>query len=230
MKLIELPWDSSHFGIKAAKLDPTDDLKIYRGNSLTDFDYIRARVPTTDTAIVTQLQELGFRIYDTLVYMELKLSEMNGKKRDEKTLCRWSTHYKDVEQMRQIARSSFTFDHHHQDPRFSKEKVDEMHALWVDKCIREDYEIDVAERDGKVAGFIATKKGYIELIAVDETFRGLGIAEDLTRFALTRAAFDIDKATVETQVANVPAVRLYEKLGFRLAKSAYTLHFWGKTA
>ena len=232
MKLVELPWDSMFWSIRAARLEPpiTFD-EAAKLNFKLDYDFVRTRIPTTDTKQIWILQEdMGFRIFDPLVYMELKLAEMRLKEPDPTTRCRW--HEKeDVPQIRKIASTSFTFDHHHQDDHFEKAKVDEMHALWVDKCIADGYEVDVAQRDGQVVGFLAStdKDGscYIKLIAVDEKFRGLGMAEDLLRFTLTRVAFGVKTATVETEVANVPAVRLYEKIGFRVVSSAYTLHRWG---
>jgi dTDP-4-amino-4,6-dideoxy-D-galactose acyltransferase len=231
MKLQELVWDSTHYGIKMARLD-FSELKSWEQLDADEFDFIRARVISSDIYLLKYLQDIGFRIFDTLVRLDLRLSDLNGKSIPMRsTFCRWYDE-KDIPEMRRIAASSFTYDHHHQDKRFKKEKVDEMHSLWVDKCIRDGYEIDVAEKDEQVAGFMTTTKKdgscYIELIAVDEKFRGQGIAESLLRFSLTRAAFDVERATVETQLANVAAIRLYEKVGFKVAESFYTLHRWAK--
>ena len=64
----------------------------------------------------------------------------------------------------------------------------------------------------------------IDLIAVDEKFRNQGVAEAMIHHLFQTAKNSVQTILVGTQVANIPSVRLYEKLGFRLIASQYVLH------
>ncbi|KAJ4291516.1 N-alpha-acetyltransferase 30 [Collariella sp. IMI 366227] len=60
-----------------------------------------------------------------------------------------------------------------------------------------------------------TIRGYIAMLAVASTHRGHGIATRLVRMAIdAMAARGADEIVLETEETNVPAMRLYERLGF----------------
>ncbi|MBP1741959.1 MAG: hypothetical protein H6Q48_4252, partial [Deltaproteobacteria bacterium] len=86
----------------------------------------------------------------------------------------------------------------------------------------------VAIKDSSPAGFLqllySGKDLVIDLIAVEEKFRRMGIARAMIHFAET-ALRGFEEIAVGTQIANVPSIRLYEKLGFRVASSVYTFHY-----
>ncbi len=63
----------------------------------------------------------------------------------------------------------------------------------------------------------------IDLIAVDESMRGRGVAGAMIGFA-ARAFPDAGRVRVGTQAANVPSLRLYERLGFRTVATQYVVH------
>ncbi len=90
----------------------------------------------------------------------------------------------------------------------------------------------VAEIDGKVVGYVMSrvefgapyvaegsivKKGHIVSIAVLEGYRRRGIGRKLMENALRslREIYECKEAYLEVRVSNLPAIRLYEKLGFR---------------
>ena len=86
---------------------------------------------------------------------------------------------------------------------------------------------------GKIVGFAllalpAANEVVIDLIAVEEGCRRRGIAADMIHFV--ESEFASSRIAVGTQVANLPSVRLYEKLGFRLAHAQYVFHFHNPAA
>lgn len=75
------------------------------------------------------------------------------------------------------------------------------------------------ETDEKIAGFIVfwvlMDECQIQNLAIDIPFRGLGLAQRMIREAV-RAALKVDcnRAVLEVRKSNLPAIQLYQKLGF----------------
>ncbi|MBI4974972.1 MAG: GNAT family N-acetyltransferase, partial [Candidatus Omnitrophica bacterium] len=63
----------------------------------------------------------------------------------------------------------------------------------------------------------------IDQIAVDPVWQRRGIARAMILYAEGNCK-DIRLMRVGTQVSNIPALRLYENLGFRIAEVSYVFH------
>ena len=57
-------------------------------------------------------------------------------------------------------------------------------------------------------------RGYVAMLAVDTAFRRCGVGRRLAVEALHRMAESCDELSMETEVTNAAALRLYESLGF----------------
>ena len=78
----------------------------------------------------------------------------------------------------------------------------------------------IAEADGKPAGYMGIweilDEGHITNVAVRPGFRRMHIAEAIISEILRITAEDgVNSWTLEVRVDNEPAIRLYEKMGFR---------------
>lgn len=78
----------------------------------------------------------------------------------------------------------------------------------------------VAEIDGEIAGCCGIRniagEGEITNVVVAEKFRQRGIGRSLMEYMLKEApSFGIGDCTLEVRVSNIPAVSLYESLGFK---------------
>ena len=78
----------------------------------------------------------------------------------------------------------------------------------------------VAETEGKIIGCAGLtmlgEEGDIDKVMVDEHFRGHGIAVLLLQNLMNRAGSrGITSFTLEVRESNHPAIRLYERFGFR---------------
>ncbi|MBQ8598030.1 MAG: ribosomal protein S18-alanine N-acetyltransferase [Lachnospiraceae bacterium] len=78
----------------------------------------------------------------------------------------------------------------------------------------------VAEEDGEIAGCCGIRniagEGEITNVVVAEKHRRKGIGRKLMEYMLKRAALvGIGDCTLEVRVSNLPAITLYESLGFK---------------
>ncbi|OTA65869.1 acyl-CoA N-acyltransferase, partial [Hypoxylon sp. EC38] len=76
-----------------------------------------------------------------------------------------------------------------------------------------------------------THRGYIAMLAVSSAFRGHGIATTLVKMAIdAMAERNADEVVLETEETNIPAMRLYERLGFLRSKKLHRYYLNGNSA
>lgn len=76
-----------------------------------------------------------------------------------------------------------------------------------------------------------TFRGYIAMLAVQESHRGKGIATKLVEMAINAMAErDADEIVLETEVTNTASLKLYERLGFLRSKRLHRYYLNGNTA
>ncbi|XP_067939866.1 N-alpha-acetyltransferase 30-like isoform X2 [Watersipora subatra] len=75
------------------------------------------------------------------------------------------------------------------------------------------------------------KRGYIAMLAVDDSCRRKRIGSTLVGIAIdSMIAEQADEVVLETEVTNLSALRLYEKLGFVRDKRLYKYYLNGVDA
>lgn len=91
----------------------------------------------------------------------------------------------------------------------------------VDKPDADYYLAEDVETGHVVGGCVVFRivdEGDITNVAVDEAYRGRGIATELVAYAIgCNEALGIGDFTLEVRVSNAPAIRVYEKCGFESA-------------
>ncbi|KAI5466494.1 GAG protein N-acetyltransferase [Mariannaea sp. PMI_226] len=76
-----------------------------------------------------------------------------------------------------------------------------------------------------------TRRGYIAMLAVDSSHRGHGIATTLVQKAIdAMTKRNADEIVLETEETNLPAMRLYERLGFLRSKKLHRYYLNGNSA
>ncbi|CCH45975.1 hypothetical protein BN7_5562 [Wickerhamomyces ciferrii] len=65
-------------------------------------------------------------------------------------------------------------------------------------------------------------RGYIGMLAVQKQYRGRGIAKELVKKTINEMIEQgCDEVMLETEVVNIPAITLYENMGFIRSKRLY---------
>lgn len=189
--------------------------------------FITAKIPVTDAAASAFLEEQGFRLIDTNLRFEKR--PQRAAFPTGSSIVRLAEPG-DKEGIIALSRRSFRFTRFHQDPLIPTSLADEIKAQWAAGYFAgtRGNQMVVGIIDGRVAGFTllaasASGQVVIDLIAVDERHRRQGVAADM--IAYVESQIGTAMLIVGTQVANVPSVRLYEKLGFRLTDAQYVFHF-----
>lgn len=201
-----------------------------------------ARVQLNDLIWVNALEKAGFRVMDVQcpLFLENPVAGTIQCDRRRTDVRIRDLAEGDVPEIISFGMSAFGQSHLYADPFLPAGLSDRLHEAWIrnDCSGRADFVL-VAAVEGRVCGFMAglwddaydkllgAGRGHIDLIAVRDDMKGLGIGRRLTEAAVRRYAGKGAKVvTVSTQAANMPAVALYQNCGFRLTGFEITLHGW----
>ena len=190
--------------------------------------FVDVSVDAACLEVVRDCEDMGFRLADT----NLRFERQGPPPRGNCPIAPRAARPEDREGVAALARRAFVCSRFHRDPLVPKDRADEVKALWAANFFagQRGDGLMVAEADGQVAGFLLylIRQGMmvIDLVAVDAPWRGMGLGTRLTAeaFAVSGQA----GLAVGTQAANLPALRLYQSLGLRLAGVKHVLHHHGK--
>jgi dTDP-4-amino-4,6-dideoxy-D-galactose acyltransferase len=140
----------------------------------------------------------------------------------------------------ELALSAGVYSRFRVDPHFPKEKFEAMYRLWIERSVNNELAdivlvVPLGDHDGvtdtRLGGMITLSEtgglASIGLVAVAATSRGAGIGSALMHAALRwMQGRGAREAQVVTQLANLPACRLYERSGYRLSRVQHYYHFW----
>ena len=186
-----------------------------------------AKVGTTDLSGIRFLESLGFNLIEATVTLRKKVGAPAG--REEAVNVRFAED-QDREGVKALAARNFIYSRFHMDPLISRDLANEVKAGWAENFFfkKRGDNMVVAYEGASLAGFLqllySGKDLVIDLIAVEEKFRRMGVARHMIHFAET-ALKGFEEMAVGTQIANVPSIRLHEGLGFKMASSSYTFHY-----
>lgn len=191
--------------------------------------FIEAKLSTEDYIGLNLLQKYNFQIIDTSIQLiknvdKNKFNNLNIK----------DTFFADSEdekEVREIARNSFKQNRFFRDQKISNKYASKLKEEWAGNFFsreRGDWMV-ISKKDKKILGFLQLLKGrnnslIIDLIAVDERYRGMGLAKKMITFSIQNCLNCIKDIRVGTQLGNYPAMYLYQKMNFRIISSYYLLH------
>ncbi len=232
---ILMPWDSSFFGIRIARLNgprlsehSLAQALEWCGSHEIDCLYFLADSDHNET--VRLAENNSFRLVDIPVTLTLKsLAEGND----------YNTAHgvrlfreEDLDCLKAIARQSHSDSRFYFDGRFPKERCDDLFATWIERsCQGWAAAVFVGELDRAIAGYctchIDGDAGLIGLMAVAPQAQGRSLGRRLVGAAVSYAnSRGISRINVVTQGRNVRAQRTYQKSGFITDSVMLWYHKW----
>jgi ribosomal protein S18 acetylase RimI-like enzyme len=186
--------------------------------------FFQARVTTEDVTRVGALESAGFHVIDVNVTMRresgLPLLECPQPVRDARMA--------DRDAVTAIAERELRVSRFHLDPAIPDGVARTIKRDWADNYFRgvRGDRLLVAEHSGRVTGFAlvldTAQAAVIDLIAVASAARGRGFGRALVSKLVESSPGR--PIVAGTQIANIPAVGLYERLGFMVAQTQFVLH------
>ncbi len=168
----------------------------------------------------------GHQLTSSKIIYEYKSSEI--KKSTKYTFIDSFKYDEDSSYWQEMIRDLSITSHYAKDSLIGESGALTLYRQWI-KNTFSGYadKIFVAYEKNTPMGFISlkckTEGVYIDLVAVHRKFRGRGLGQDLLIKAI-KYAYQFDKKLfVTTQLENIPANRLYQKMGF-LSKSVALLY------
>ena len=196
-----------------------------------------AKVPTRDVTAASNATRAGFTVVDVNVTFDWDAGAADADTSRIDAVEVALADAGDVAAVEAIAAHCFTFSRFHLDQAIGQDRANEVKRKWArDACGGRASAVYVARRQHVVAGFLAVLESksaagtdaVIDLVGVAAGHQGQGAGRALSRMFVDQWRSRADRLRVGTQVSNIPAMRLYESIGFRVAETSYVLHAHAK--
>ena len=220
-RVVSDPWLSEILGRPAFSVTGSGELA-----PLESPGFYFAKVATDNVADVATLTRSGFVVVDTNVTFELR--DLATHDIGEPDIVVGELRDNEVDAVLDIAGSAFRYSRFHLDPQIPDEVAHRIKREWIrNYVLKKRGDVLLVARAGNrpvgfVAALVAHGTAVIDLIAVATDAAGKGAGSALTAAFIQR--YPNMPRIVGTQIANVPSIRLYTKLGFVLSRSQYVLH------
>jgi dTDP-4-amino-4,6-dideoxy-D-galactose acyltransferase len=228
-------WDSEFFGYPVGILSYSDELTpsfLHRLITTSSYRLVYAFVAPGDSVANATLQKAGGFWSDTKIVYTKKstLTDLPENPFIRRLDAKQEENYA---ALLALALASGIHSRFKTDPHFTNNEFQRLYQAWLDRSLEGSMadHVWIYQQEGEVAGFVTDirKENIVEigLIAVNSTFRGLGIGSSLLAhveaLAKAKAASAVE---VATQRANGGACRFYEQNGYRVKEEINIYHFW----
>jgi dTDP-4-amino-4,6-dideoxy-D-galactose acyltransferase len=222
-----LPWDTAFWGVRTGRVSGPDfdraAVDAWAAEHAVECVYFLApgEGPAARRAI-----DAGFRPVDVRVTLAraTQASEANVR----------AASPDDRPRLLEIARLSHRTTRFYADPRFPDARCDDLYEGWLGNSLAGWADaVLVVDRDGRAAGYVTchvdrlADAATIGLIAVAPESRRRGLGGTLVAGALAWCgAHGAARLSAATQGRNIPAIRVFERTGFRTESVSLWLHGW----
>jgi len=243
-----LAWETEFFRVPMGRIEyvlaPTADAwqaalrEAVRALRARGVRHVSLRLDVADLGSVSIAESEGFRLMDALVTYGARLDK--EAPREFRAVGRVRPLApNDIDQVLDVARHAFRAypSRFHADPHLPDDRCDALYDEWARKVSTGEMAdmVVVAEAsDGTLLGFLAWRRcePVSSIAGVPVWGGGLGACRLGSGGAfggLIRAAWGqtgVGIADCQTQISNVPTIRVYEAVGLRYCRAEYTLHRW----
>ena len=216
-----------NFSREVSAFKSIDYLQLPQPQSRSIFIY--TKVPVLSTNLIKFITKIGFNLVDTNVVFEKPMLINEEFTNNSKCSVRFALS-EDKNQVAELARNCFTYSRFHLDDDIPLSLANKIKAEWARNYfigLRGDKMI-VALVGDVIVGFLLLLESdtnlIIDLFAVDNNYQRIGVASDMIAYAECYLN-SFSSVQVGTQLANIPSIRLYEKMGFRVCTSNYVFHY-----
>lgn len=232
----ELDWDSNYFNLRCGKVDLAEE--DIDSDALSDllscinqFDFVSIRCAGNFVETNYRItSELHARLVDINIQLSKSIEHMQ-EPLDFRIIPSWDLDEDLFLQMR-VLEEDYMYSKFVRDPHMRSRDAFNVYNEWIaNSRYFDDKYFAIKLAEGKVAGFtlfrLSDNDITLELVKVNEGFRGCGIASELMRginhFGSLRGC---EVARVGTQLDNLPAINMYHKMGFREVSRTFVYHCW----
>ncbi|ERM80350.1 hypothetical protein P872_13695 [Rhodonellum psychrophilum GCM71 = DSM 17998] len=221
MQIQNLPWDTDFFGYPVGKID------------------VEVQISWEEFLQKAQDFQLVYLFSESLLEQTpTKILHVDTKCIFQKTLVPQSPTTKTIHpftgemnpELKALALQSGEYSRFRLDGRLVDREFERLYSRWMENALEED-SVFVFQANGEIQGMVTLslsgENAQIGLIAVGEKARGQGIGIALLQIAES-AAFDkgARRMRIPTQKTNLPAINLYQKLGYALVEEIHIYHYW----
>ena len=207
--------------------------------------YATHRVLANNFPMIHALEQAGFILIDGLISLSLDLSSMEPKKKGFKAnqpggLIR-EAKKSDLSELKEITTNLYSNTRITNDP-LTRGRANEYYKKWIENSVNGSAAdaVLVWEADDEILGYVTLQKkvlegtarrgsapeGQIPLIGVSEQARGKGIGSKLLNAAFAKfKKWGVKKVNIDTQMGNIPALRAYQGVGFKISDSHLTFRW-----
>lgn len=229
------PFDTKIFGFPVAKIKnikPGNVASLVTDLKKNKVLYATYRLPANSLSLIHELERAGFIVVDGLISLSIDLKEVTLSPIEKNIR---EAKREDIPELRRIARGAFLLNRFYNDSLIPKDKAPLVYEKWIENSVlgKKADKVLLFE-EGEIAGFITLEKkdltagrqGRIPLVAVSKDFQGKGIAKKLINTAFNKyRRWGVKEIKISTAMFNIPAIRLYQSCGFKVANSHLTFRW-----
>lgn len=241
-ELITLDWDTDFFGVKSGKVLLRSTLSEDEKFKLLEFiDSNQFTTIVNKEGNHHNDQWIGeftsAYLIDTNVQFSKTISDQKFDNINQINQIKYISVKNDQKKSKRImniAKKSFNLSRFYSDPKIDNSLANKLYENWVENSFnkKEKYFITYTLND-EIVGFllfvVKRETAIIELIAVDEVARGIGIGKQLLLYLdLFLNENNINNVQVGTQIGNIPAIRFYLDNSFIIETTSSIYHLWNQ--
>lgn len=230
-------FDTIIFGFKVAKIvdiDPTGSAKVVKDrirNLLRELIknrilYATFRTKSSNFELIHSLEESNFILVDGLITLEINTLTLDHKEQTNEIR---KANRNDLKKLKELTSGVYSSGRIFNDPLISKNIANTFYMKWIENSIVGNAAdlVLVWEEKADILGYVTLqKKGKIPLVCVSKKARGKGIASRLINASFNAfKKWDVKNVVIETQMDNIPALRIYQSCGFKIIGSYVTFRW-----